>query len=381
MKSLIHIFITFNAFIAIHSYSSQEVSFYVARESLCTKMTENYLSTNATCLIVYASSNRSEQISHPIWLPVLGKYIFKNKNTTITLEIKRNHIGIEGDLGLLRLIHLQNQSNNIVIVISPLPLREVLPGKLQADMDETLLRIMASYLDVQFACNIPGVGQTNISDHIQADRGKITLEWMATDAMTSWRAKWDASRKSRLKKIQQIRDDASQSESSMKLIANAKDGGMSFPAVDQAVWRVMARYERTTLQELDRTSLNKERQEQLRSSSGLSPYSYSSRHPPPGARTTPTSEMDKFKQACEAIKTAFTRHNPDASYLAASLVLQHKPTLMQLNQEINQAVLQGLDAEMRTVGHGEPTLRDCKVYAPGMDGKKILVMEWSAKSP
>jgi hypothetical protein len=143
----------------------------------------------------------------------------------------------------------------------------------------------------------------------------------------------------------------------------------------------MTRYERATLQELDRISLNKERQEQLRSSSGLSPYSYSSRHPSPGARTAPTRELDKFKQACEAIKTAFARHNPDASYLAASLVLQRKPILMQLNQEINQAVLQGLDAELRTVSQGEPILKECKVYAPGMDGKKVLVMEWSAKSP
>lgn len=371
-----------SVFLTIQLHAQQNVTFCGGSTLLRQHELGCYAATNTSCNIIYIVSNRTEHISAPIRSPLQGKYLFKSKHSAFRLELKNDYLNIEEGLELIRLVHLQSQTNHLIIITAPLPLDPASHAQLQAKVNQEYFQLIYPYLDTRYTIMIPGIGKTNISGQIRVEGAAAVLDWMDTDAMKAWRVKWNNTKEARTKHIQQLRESVNRSENVMKIVADAKkEEGLDFPAIDQAVWGVMVRYERATLQELDRVYRNVERQEQARAKSSLSPYSYSSRNPAQSSRTPPISELDKVRQGCEAIKDAFARHNPDAAYLAASLLLQQKVVQQQLNQEINQAVIQGLDVELRTLGQGEPLLKDCKVYAPGVDGKKVLVMEWSANKP
>ena len=158
-----------------------------------------------------------------------------------------------------------------------------------------------------------------------------------------------------------------------------RSADLSLPLVKQALWGVMAQYERTTLLEVDRVVQEVERREQSGRSSSYTAGSYdSARRKTSRGLASRTNDLEAITQARATIRSAFVQKDAVAAYQDALIVFKNSRTAEAIRTAARQAVLQGLAQEVQGLGKAKLTPLRCEVFAAGLDGQRVLVMQWSA---
>ena len=249
-------------------------------------------------------------------------------------------------------------------------------------MEPSLFEILAPYLDAHLTLDVPGLGVTNVNGQIEARQNRAILDYAATDFVRTWRSNWEVGRQARVLRLQQLQQQLSESsEDSVKQMESAeKYDGLTLPLVKQSLWVVMAQYERATIQEFDRVYREAERREQI----GTNSYSYSRSTNSIRRRTsrgTPgtTNGFEQLTQARAAIRSIFAQKAAVPAYQAALVVFQNSQTAVSIKAAAQRSVTQGLAREIQAMGKDNLTLLRGEVFAPGLDGRRVLIMQWSAR--
>ena len=340
-----------------------------------------FASTNSQCVLYSRSSKLLAHIDHPIKAPLANKYLFTSPDDSFQMEIRNTGLSIEGEAGNISLVQLQNGCTNLVLVVAPLPLEQRMPGVLECALERPLLDLMAPYLDIRLALDVPVSGVTNISTRVQPLPGHTILNYTSMDFVRAWQSTWEKDRQSRARSLQRLQQDlpSSSSDSVDQVTVAEKAEGISLPLVKQALWGVMTQYERATLQEVDRVAQEVERREQFGKNSSYNSGGSASTRKKSSRETSPrTNELERITQARTAIRSIFAQKDSVAAYQAAIIVFQNSRTASAIKSAARQAVLQGLLQETQALGKAKLTPLRCDVFAAGLDGQRVLVMQWSA---
>ena len=340
-----------------------------------------FAATNSQILVYSKVGRLLAHITRSVKSPLSDKYLFKTSDDSFRMEARKTGLSIEGNPGNVGLVHLQNGTTNLILVLAPLPLEQALPGVLTCALESPLLDLMAPYLDTRLAVDVPSSGITNISGRVLAQQDRTIMDFKALDFVRAWQSKWESGHKTRALLLERLQQELSgTSEDAVEQTASAeKTEGLNLPLVKQALWGVMAQYERTTLQEVDRIVQEAERREQFgKNSSYNSGRTASTRKKTVSETSSKTNELEQITQARTSIRSMFARKEAVAAYQAAIIVFQKNRLGETIKASARQAVLRGLAQEALAAGTAKLTPLRCDVFAAGMDGQRVWVMQWSA---
>jgi hypothetical protein len=360
----------------------------------------------AQCLLYSRAGRLRYRITRPSKAPLTAKYYFKTDDDSFRLDISKIGARIEGDTGNLSLVHLQNGCTNLVLVVAPLPLAQSSAGILECTWESPALELLATQLEVRISVDLPGLGVTNLACRMRTQQSRTSVDYASMEFVRAWQSKWESGGQARAKRLRLLQQEIANASSDLgKQLADAQlEAGLNLTAVKQALWGVMAQYERVTLQEVDRDFLEAERREQMgrnsfynsavtnsvrrRSSRGYSSgkTNYMSTVTDPARRdlsrgvfSSTTNDLEQLTQTRKLVRSVFARKDAVAAYQAALDLFQNTRTAESIRAAARQAVGQSLQQMIQTVEKDQLAILRCEVLGIGLDGQRVLVMQWSAK--